>query len=175
MTPMNKTFQTLIASLLLTPFAAFADTTYSVPKDAPALSIAFPADWEVNTDEDGLVATSKDEDIELDLWALKGHSDPKKMLEEIENSAKEIASDIDEYVTDFKVEESKKGELNGIQAATFGGTGKSKEDDSEVNVEVTYLSPDGKNLYALMYWGSEEAEKANQAALQSISKSLKKH
>lgn len=163
--------------ILASPFVASADTTYSYPKSAPVFSIAFPDDWNVDADpedENGLVATSKDEEIELDLWALEKVSDPKQMVEQFEETGKTIGAEINKYVTGFKVEESKKGSINGISAAMFGGTGKSKEDGEEVNVEVTLLSPDGKQVFALMYWGSEEAEAANKAALDKIGGSIKK-
>jgi hypothetical protein len=159
------------------PLSAVADTTYTYPKEHPVLSIAFPDDWKVEADPEddhGLVARSADGAIELDLWALKKEADPKKMLEQLEETDQELAELIDEHVTGFKVGESKKGEVNGLKAAMFGGTGKDKEDDEEVNVEVTFLSPDDKQLFGLMYWGSDEAEEANKAALSKISASLKK-
>jgi hypothetical protein len=163
--------------VLTAPLSAVAHTTYTYPKEHPVLSITFPDDWTVEADPDaeqGLVASSADGAIELDLWALKKEADPKKMLEQREETGQELAELIDEHVTGFKVGESKKGEVNGLKAAMFGGTGKDKEDDEAVNVEVTFLSPDDKQLFGLMYRGSDEAEEANKAALSNISASLKK-
>lgn len=167
----------LVLIALLFAGNATADTTYTYPKEKPVLQITFPEGWELDkeaADDKTLVISSPDEAIELDLWALEQHSDPAKLMEEIKNSADEIGESIDQYVSDFEVSEKHDGEINGIKASMFGGKGKDKESGSPVNVEVTYLSPDGKQLFAMLYWGSDEAEKTHDAALKKISESLKK-
>lgn len=174
---MKHVLRAFTVLFVVSPLTALADTAYTYPAKSPVFSISFPDDWEVvpdAEDEKGLVATSEDEEIEFDLWALDKISDPKKMVEQLEETGQTIAGEINTYVSGFKVTESKKGQINGMDAAMFGGTGKSKEDGEEVNVEVTLLSPDGKQVFALMYWGSEEAEEANKAALTKIGASIKK-
>ena len=167
----------LVLIALLFAGSVAADTTYTYPKDKPVLQITFPEGWELDqeaADEKSLVISSPDEAIELDLWALEQHSDSAKLMAELNNSAEEIGESIDQYVTDFKVSEKHDGEINGIKASMFGGKGKDKESGAPVNVEVTYLSPDGKQVFAMLYWGSDEAEKTHEASLKKISESLKK-
>ena len=172
--------QTLIAFatvLLIVPGSVVADTTFTYPKDKPVLQITFPDGWKVEADEgddNGLVVTSPDDAIEFDLWALEKHSDPKKMMEEIQANASEIGENIEDFVTDFKVSEKRSGDINGLKASMFGGMGKSVEDGKPVNVEVTFLTPDDKQLFGMMYWGSDEAEKKHEEALKKIGQSLKR-
>jgi len=174
---MKRTLIAVAAMLVVAPVIATADTTFTYPKDKPVLQITFPEGWKAeadDADDKGLVITSPDDAIEFDLWALEQHSDPKKMIEEIQASADEIGENINEYVTDFKVSEKRSGDINGLKASMFGGMGKSVEDGKPVNVEVTFLTPDDKQLFGMMYWGSEEAEKKHEDALKKIGQSLKK-
>ena len=174
---MKQALIAVAALLSVLPGAVVADTTFTYPKDKPVLQITFPEGWKAEADEGddkGLVITSPDDKIEFDLWALDQHSDPTKMLAEIQTNAEEIGENINEYVTDFKVSEKRDGNINGLKASMFGGMGKSVEDGKPVSVEVTFLTPDDKQLFGMMYWGSEEAEKTHEEALKKIGQSLKK-
>lgn len=174
---MKKVLTTFAFMIALAPMSSIAESTFSFPKAAPELSITFPEGWktDIASEDQTLAVVSPDEEVEMYLWALPKPSDPKKMLEQLEETANEVADDIHKYVDGFKVEGSKKGSVNGFKAAMFEGTGKLKEDGEEVNVEVHYLSPDDKRVFVLMYWGSEEGETANKEALAKITSSLKKH
>lgn len=167
---MNNALRTLTLLACFAPLGASADSTFTYPKSHPVLSVSFPDSWKVTPDSEdahGLVAESADKAIELDVWAMAKDADG-------EETGAEIAEDIKDYVTDFEVKEQKKGEINGMKAAMFGGVGKSKEDGSAVNVEVMFFTPNDEQIFGVMYWGSDEAEKKHDADLKKIADSIKK-
>jgi len=88
--------------------------------------------------------------------------------------AAEVGTLIDEYIQDFKAGEPVTTTVNGISMFDINGKGKDKEEGAEVNVSVTLLAADDENLFVLMYWGSDEAEKQYAEQLTAIVSSLKK-
>ena len=165
----------VVISFFVLTSPAFAET-YSYPADEPVLSITFPDNWTVEQDpnyEKGLVALSEDEEIEIDLWVLEEEEVEEDLFAALEAAGMEVATIIQEWVTDFEVEERTEGEINGIKFYHISGTGLYKEDKSEVEVAVAFFSPDLERIFVLMYWGSEEAAEAYAEELESIQDSLK--
>jgi hypothetical protein len=164
-------------SLALIASAALAQTEYTYPKDAPALSVTFPEGWKVELDQEdqkGISAVSTDEGITLYMWPLDEQEvkdDPKAA---IEAAAKDAGQDIAEWVTDVKFQEPKIVEFNGISFLDIEGAGKAKEDGSDATVSVTFFTPDNKTVFAMLYYGSPDADKANEKDLASIAQSIKK-
>ncbi|MCP4404310.1 MAG: hypothetical protein GY801_44270 [bacterium] len=164
----------LLVGLLVMTGPAFAET-YSYPADDPVFSISFPDNWTVERDpnyEKGLVALSEDEEIEIDLWVLEEQEVEDDLLEALEAAGREVATIIQEWVTDFEVEERTEGEVDGIRFHQLSGTGVYKDDESKVEVAVTFFSPDNERIFVLMYWGSKEAAEEHGEELESIKQSL---
>jgi hypothetical protein len=176
---MKKTLFLLgFLSLLLVASAALAQTEYTYPKDAPVLSMTFPEGWKVeldkSTDQQGISAVSADDAITLYVWPLDEDTvkdDPKAAIEE---AAKSAGEDIAEWVTDVKFEEPKTADLNGMTFLTMDGTGKAKEDGSATTVMIGFFSPDNKAIFAMLYYGTPDAEKKFEKDLTSIVQSIKK-
>jgi len=147
---------------------------YHLPQKDPLVAIAFPDNWDVEADPDQVVGMSPDESIEIDFWAVDKEDlkdDPKATLEAMGSEVGEL---VDEYLTDLKTEKPVQANINGIDLYDVTGKAKSKEDGKDVNFSMTILTPDNKNVFVMLYWGSDEAEKANSDALVAIAKSLKK-
>lgn len=165
-----------LACLVLLASTVLAQTEYTYPAGDPAISITFPAGWKVALDQNdkkGISAISKDEEIEFYIWPLDGEGagdDPKAA---IEKAAKEAGKDIAEWVTDATFKAPEAVEMNGIQFVGVEGSGKAKADGKAVNVSVTFLSPDGKAVFAVLYYGSPAAEKSFAQDLMAIAKSIK--
>jgi hypothetical protein len=175
---MKKTVTLMIfLSLALIASAALAQTEYTYPANAPVLSINFPEGWKVELDQEdqkGVSAISTDETIALYIWPLEEQEVKDDVKAAIEAAAKDAGQDIAEWVTDVKFNEPQIVELNGISFLDITGAGKDKEDGSDVNVALTFFSPDNKAVFAMLYYGSPDAEKANEKDLASIAQSIKK-
>ena len=175
---MKKTMTVMIfLSLMLIASAALAQTEYTYPANAPALSVTFPEGWQVELDQEdqkGVSAISTDETIALYIWPLDAQEVKDDVKTAIEAAAQDAGKDIAAWVTDVKFNEPQTVEINGITFLDITGAGKDKEDGSDVNVALTFFSPDNKAVFAMLYYGSPDAEKANEKDLTSIAQSIKK-
>ncbi len=167
----------VLASVALFAGMAYAEKTYTYPADAPVLSVAFPDDWEVALDEEdarGVYASAPDNAIEFDIWPL----DEEEVGEDVEAALKAEAEGIDEfiaeYATEFKAGEPTEFEVNGIKFVEVAGTAKDKEDGSDMTLSAAFFSPDGKTMFALLYWGTPEADAQYAEQLKAIVQSFKK-
>ena len=169
----------MCVSLALLSAAALAQTEYTYPKDAPVLSITFPESWKVELDQEdqkGISAVSQDEGITLYVWPLDEQEVKDNPEAAIEAAAKDAGADIAEWVTEPKFEEPKviKGEGdNAIEFLDIEGTGKDKGDGSDITLSLTFFSPDNKTVFAMLYYGSPDADKANENDLAAIAQSIK--
>lgn len=162
-------------AFLMATGAAFAGEQ-KLPKEGPQISITFPDDWTVepNDDDDGITAVSKDEAIEIDVWAVDKEElkdDPKATLDAM---GQDIGDLVEEYLVDLKTQKPVETTHNGIQIYSVDGAAKDKEDGTPVNFSMTIMTPDNKNIYVMLYWGSDEAEKSHGPELQAVIGSLKK-
>lgn len=168
----------VLASVALFAGMAFAETTYTYPKDAPVFSVAFPDDWSVEIDKDdggrGVYAMSSDEAIEFDIWPLDEEQvseDPEAALKaEVEAINKYIA----DYAKDFNPGTPENLDVNGIKFVVVSGPAKDSDDDSDITISAAFFSPDEKTLFALVYWGNAEAETKYADQLKAIVQSFKK-
>jgi hypothetical protein len=169
---------TVLSLLVFFAAASHAGKTFTYPPNNPVLTITFPDSWSVKPDPDeskGIIATTPDEEIEIDLWPLDKKEADKDMEKALEEAAADVATLIIQWVTDFKGNE--KPELftvNDIVFCEIKGTGKDKEDSTPVKVSATFFSPDDQTLFVMMYWGSENGEVKYAADLAEIAKSLKR-
>jgi hypothetical protein len=167
----------VVLSCVLMAGFAIAQTEYTYPADAPVFSITFPEKWTVELDKEdarGVYATSPDEAIEFDIWPL----DEEEVSADPDAALKKAAGDIDtmlaEYLSEFKPGDATTVDVNGIKFLEIAGPAKAKEDGSDVSVSVDFFSPDGKAIFALVYWGSPDADKANEKDIVAIVQSIKK-
>jgi len=171
----KRTVFLMIGLLMAFTGSGLAGNTIAYPPDDPALTVAFPEGWTKVADPDwdkGIIVTSPDEEIEIDLWAL----DEKDLQEDpnLEFSIEEVKTIIKEWVVDFQAGPIETFVSNGIRFVGKQGSGKSKEDGSPVKVSAYFFSPDRKTVFVLMYWGSAEAEARYASELKAIARSVNK-
>jgi hypothetical protein len=92
-----------------------------------------------------------------------------------DKARKDAAKDIDKYVTDVKInEQDVEKKINGLDAITYNGTGKDKEDGKDVHWAMTLVKTDKKPVLIVAYAEKDALEKNNDklmAFLNSIKKS----
>ena len=157
----------LLVFLLLGSTAAVADgggDTIVYPVENPVFSVTFPEGWKTEMEEDIVHAAPKDESIYLGIWALEDAENLDAALDAVDEAVSSLVKDLDVGEADSVV-------VNGIQFFTVDGTGKD-EDGSTVSVSVALFSPDGTQIFILLYFGTPQAEDAHKDELVEIIKSL---
>lgn len=167
----------LLGSLCLAlslPWSVQAGQNFTYPVDAPVFSITFPDHWETEVEDDTLTAKTPDEAIEINLWALD-REDLEGVGESLlEQAAGEVDEIIDEWVKDFELKSSDSFELGGMTFIELTGSGVDREGGEPLVVSVDFFSPDGENLFVLMYWGEPGAENTYENDMKSIVQSIAK-
>ncbi len=157
----------MLSVLFLGSTVVMADgggNTIVYPEKNPIFSVTFPDNWSTETDEDILHATPGDSSIYLGIWALEDAENLNAALDAVDEA---VAS----LVKNLEVEDPETMEVNGIQFMTCDGTGVDGEGDG-VNVSVALFSPDGKQIFILLYYGTPEAEDAHEDELVGIVQSI---
>jgi hypothetical protein len=159
-----RLFLAVIASLAFTAAAQAATFRIGTP---PVFSIALPDDWESTEIDKGVESTSKDEEIYI---AAEVASISK--LEDAVTQA--VAYLISEGVRiDEKTEKRTEGKISGMDAFFIEYKGVDEDNAAtEVSIGVIVASP--TTAVIVTYWGTEEGEKANAAALAGIVNGIKK-
>jgi hypothetical protein len=157
----------MLSVLLLGSTIVMADgggNTIVYPEKNPIFSVTFPDNWSTETDEDILQATPGDSSIYLGIWALENAENLNAALDAVDEA---VAS----LVKNLEVDDPETMEVNGIQFMTCDGTGIDGEGD-KVNVSVALFSPDEKQIFILLYYGTPDAEDAHEDELVGIVKSI---
>lgn len=143
--------------------------TFSSLDDAK-VSITFPDDWSVTAERFQLRAFPQDDSIYFGFLAVpKGTTEDKIGLL--------VSSAIDEMVSDFqqvKVADSLI-DVNGLKLNVSNAVGKDRDTGDKLNVSLGYFTPDNdpNHLMAIIYFGTEEAEKRHSKQIQNVIQSIK--
>ncbi|MDZ4401354.1 hypothetical protein [Prosthecobacter sp.] len=155
-----------LATLIGAPLA-FADKSVDFPKAAPLLSVSLPDAWEVDIDDDGLMATpSKDDDsvivefVELEA-ALADHDAAVK-------EAKETMAEFKK----MKYDDMEKGEKDGLGITIINATGEDEHGKAFINL-VLLAKPGTKNFILMSCISSKEGSDKHGAAIGALIQSLK--
>lgn len=138
--------------------------TIVYPSENPVFSITFPDNWETETDENMLHSNPSDSSIYVGIWALEKDVKLNDALDALDET-------ISSLVTDLKVGEAEKNIINGMEFISVDGSGKDKDGDA-VNISAAVFSPDKKQVFILIYYGTPEAEKLHEAELTALLKSI---
>lgn len=130
-------------------------------------SVDFPASWEVETEEEIIMAHPDDGSIFISLWVAEDF----ESFEAIVDGLAKLTEDLFE-VDDERLSDIKEMEINGIPFAFMEGKGKD-EDGAAVNFTLAIFCPDGSNLVSMIYYGTPEAEQVHKQAVQEIIKSIR--
>jgi hypothetical protein len=153
--------------LLLGAISVMADgggNTIVYPEKNPIFTVTFPDDWSTETDENLLHAVPSDSSLYLGIWALENADNLDAALDQVDEAVSSL-------VKNLKVDEADSMDVNGIKFITVDGTGKD-EDGNKVSVSVALFSPDEKQIFIMLYFGTPEAENTHEDELVGILKSI---
>jgi hypothetical protein len=158
----------LLAALLITAAMALPlhAKVYKLPKEDTLCTINFPSEWTVKVEDESLDATSKDEEIYINIEVNDADS--------IEGAIEETFGYLkkNKVTVDKKTEKKTEGKLNGMDVVDFSWDG--KDTDGATKISLTIVQVSAKKGLLILYWASPEGEKKHQAELDAIIKSLKK-
>lgn len=166
---MIESFKTRIAvaaflTMALTATVANAKT-FSIPNDDPVATIDIPGEWSPDTFDTGVEATSSDSGIYLSAESVKATDISGAVSDTLKTLGKQglVIDPSSKKVTDF--------EGNGLKFHDFAYKGKDK--DGPTNFDLTLVETHTPGIYLMLsYWGSDDAEKANDKALTGIVQSI---
>jgi|GEM_PF-1227954 len=151
--------------------------TLSFPSDEPVISINFPRSWSVEIDQDeeaGVIALSRDEEIEIDFWMINRRAMRRNSDLAIEKAMNQVEKIINDFVRNYEVTQEGEGEINDIDYFFLEGKGVYKESRERIKVNIALLTPDREHLFVLLYWGTNEAESIHKRELDKIFESIQK-
>jgi len=134
--------------------------------DEAGIQMTVPKGFKFEKDGEDTVVSTEDEGVAVRFHVPKDGDYDKARVD--------AAKNIDEYVTEVKIEEKDKKEtVNGMEALIYSGTGKDKENGKEVIWDLTLLKTDKKPVLAIIYAEKPSMEKHG-AALKTFFDSVKK-
>ena len=155
--------------IILGLFLALSSPAYSAnftyPADNPVFSIDFPNNWKVTPEGQLIHAMPQDESVYVGLWALEAGTT-------IDSALAAVDQMVADMVTDFSCGDAQYVDVNGITFTEVAGQGNNREDGTPVNVSVDFFSPDGNQVFVLIYFGAPESENKYGAQLAQIVQSI---
>jgi len=158
--------RTLLLGCLCSAFslASLSAGTFQFPDEKPVVSVTIPATWKPSEDEQGVEATSKDDEVYIDIQAT---------------SAKTVEKGIDDALAYLKekgvtvtADSVKKQELklNGMDVFDISWDG--TDEDGACKISLSVISVTDSQGLLVIYWASPDGEKKNRAALSKIAQSI---
>jgi len=151
-----------------------ASNTSTVPKtdgdtvkiDDGGIQMVIPPGFKHSKNGEDTLVTTPDGGVEI-LFHVPADGDYDK-------ARMDAAKDIDKYVTNVKIEQKDvKETINGMDALSYSGTGKDKENGKDVNWDLTLFKTDKKPVLAVIYAEKDSIEK-NKDGIKAFLESVKK-
>ena len=138
----------------------------SVSMDSAGIKMTLPKGFTVEKEGDVLTVTTPDKGFAVIFIALDG--------KDFAAATKDMAAELDKGMKDVKVEEKdKKGEVNGMETISSGGTGVDKETSKPVVWKMAALNAPKKPVLATAIGDADSIEKHGKeigALLDSVKK-----
>ncbi len=142
----------LVLSLLFTASVSFSEIfSYTKPEGKkPLFAITFPDTWNVKEEKNVLQAMPPDDNFfYFGIWAVKNITD-------IDTALKNTGEIIADLVTEIQLIKPEEIQISGISYWFIDGTGKVKdienEVDIEVNVSIAFFAPVEKTVCIVLYF-----------------------
>ncbi len=163
-----KTSLTLCLAILLAVLLAFAaDKSVDFPKAPPLLTFSLPDTWEVDLDDEGLLATpTKDDDsviVEL--------AEPEAALSDFDAAVKEAKGTVSEF-KNMKYDDMEKGEKDGLGITILNAEGEDEHGKAFINL-VLLGKPGAMNFILLSCISSKTGSDKHGAAIGALIQSIK--
>ena len=156
----------LIASLLLSSVSVLAEDI-GFPKSKPMIAMTVPDGWEAEYEEDKLYLRAGDEDIVVEVSALKApKAEGAKALEEMKESVKEAFKNVE-----FKP--MQEGGSNNLGFYILNGTGEDDQGKAKLTA-ILVTNGDNDQLFMVFIAASEEGLKEFGEDVDALLKSLQK-
>lgn len=156
----------LAVLLASTPVPA-ADKSVDYPKDAPLLTFSLPDTWQVDFDDDGLLATpTKDDDS-----VIVEITDLEATVDSLDAAVKEAKETMSEF-KNMKYDEMEKGQKDGLGIVILNAQGEDEHGKAFINL-VLLAKPGAKNFILLSCISSKEGSDKHGAAIGALIGSLK--
>lgn len=157
----------LLAAMAVTGLAAGPGLakTHSIGDSRAVATVTIPDSWEVETIEDGIEATSADENVSVTVEAVE--------IKDVETATREGIKYFTEagVTLDPSTQTQKQMTMSGKPAVDISWKG--KDSDGPTNVSLTFVILSEKDSILLYLWGNDDGIKQNAAALQAISESIR--
>lgn len=145
--------------------SAFAKT-YQLPEEESIMSITVPDSWDTDEIEDGIESTSPDGEVYFYAEMTDADNVKEAMTEAVKYlQGKGVTVDADSA-------KQQEGKVNDMDVVSVSWDGKDKDGAAKISLTVVAVTK-GQGVL-LVYWGSAEGEKKNEADLAKISDSIKK-
>lgn len=158
--------KTLLAGsmLLFMAIVSASAGVFSFPDENPVVSVTIPASWKPSEDETGVEATSKDDEVYIDIQATNS-----KTVEKGIDDALAYLKDKGVTVTADSVKKQAL-KLNGMDVYDISWDG--TDEDGACKISLSVISVTETQGLLVIYWASPDGEKMNQAALNKIAGSI---
>jgi hypothetical protein len=156
----------LAAALMALSFSTTSHAeTMNFPSDAPIATIDIPDSWKPTETESGIEATSDDQAIYFSIDVADAKTSDKVIEDAIAFLEKNGVK------IDGSTQKQSDEKINGMDMSNFDWNG--TDNDGDVNVGLSVLSPKPGKLLVITYWGSKGTQEKHGPELASIITSLK--
>jgi hypothetical protein len=157
----------ILLSLILCASLTFATETYKYPAEGQAImSIDFPQAWLVEKDEEMLHATSPDELVYLNLWALQE-------VTQVDDAIDIIDEVLAVYLQELELNDAETGSVNDLEMVFIDGSGEDME-GNPVTTSVVLFSPDNETVMLTFFVATPTGAQNNKNDIKEIITSIKK-
>ena len=158
--------KTLLAGSLLLFMGAtsLSAGVFSFPDANPVVSVTIPASWKPSEDETGVEATSKDDEVYIDIQTTSSKT--------VEKGINDALAYLKEKGVTVNTDSVKKQDLklNGMSVSDVSWDG--TDEDGACKISLSVISVTDSQGLLVIYWASPDGEKKNQAALNKIANSI---
>lgn len=140
--------------------------TYNLPEEDTEASVAIPASWTVEAEDETLTALSKDETIEISVELLDA--------DQLEGAIEEAMGYLkkNKVKVDDKSEKKTTGDIGGLTTTCYSMMG--KDEDGVCNISLIFVRLSKDRFVQILYWAPEEVEKTQMDEISAILGSIKK-
>jgi hypothetical protein len=130
------------AAIITSSLCLHAQHVINYPADEPIFSIKFPEEWDVEMGDESVSASSEDEAVNMELFALDA--------EELEDAITVAKESLAEEFEDLEwIGKPEKGELNGMDVRFLNA--KVEIEDVEMMVNCIVFAPKGKATFFMLF------------------------
>lgn len=141
-----------------------AGETFTYPADAPVFEITYPANWEVEQEEQVITAGPASGELSSVLMAIAG--------EDVESAIEGAEAGLNDTFAEYTLSEPSEGELNGLPVLFFNGKGQTP-DGVELDMGCAIFTPNGETFFMIFIFTNGNLSDKATGEMNSILQSVK--